>query len=701
MSDACRRDTDTSDDIWLCYDSGMSQRPSHDNGVREQRHSFHDFGLVFNTTMTHFATTPFGSLVMTSIKSSEFAEYLHDPQRRASIMNAVMECALHVEHEVADVANNLPHLRQLTQVLPAKCEALTRLLKDGVDPAEPQPRRQSWIDEWSRIQTRGEIFETMQSAKMYADSKNVVDLVALADPNDIVGAYRQLDLSDQDLIELEQGSPEIRDIITKFKNTWFQEAGCEFDLWNPPDWKESIAVADKLRDSRLASFCLGIHGLWRGLGRRLSQDVLDHPLRYTHIPIPHPFVMPGGRFTEIYYWDSYWIIMGLIHSEMYETAKGMIRNFCYMVERLGFIPNGSRSYYVSRSQPPYLTQMLRLIFQATADTSFIKECLPLADAEYQFWMSKRRRCLRLENRVHVVNIFNAENDQPREESFREDRELLSKYNVTGDDAKTLMRNIRAACETGWDFSSRWAGPKMADVAGQGIINVLPYLKTVQVIPVDLNSLMAANERCLRNLHHTCGEEQQAMLYMRAYSRRCQSMDDLMWNERAGCYFDSFVSDNGHITHNKQFFPSNVHPLVSQCFPPGVDRSARNKAMLSYLRVSGVLDYVGGIPTSLNKTQQQWDFGNVWPPLVHNVVVGLAHVEDSDLIKESRLQAEKWIRTCFLLWKETTLVYEKVSTEEVTAGFGGEYEVQTGFGWTNGVILDLLALYPDMLLEPDD
>jgi alpha,alpha-trehalase len=98
------------------------------------------------------------------------------------------------------------------------------------------------------------------------------------------------------------------------------------------------------------------------LGRKCTSDVFNHPLRHSLIAMQHPFLVPGGRFRELYYWDTYWVIKGLLTSGMLSTATGMVSNLVDLVHRFGFVPNANRRYYLNRSQPPYLTQMVELIY---------------------------------------------------------------------------------------------------------------------------------------------------------------------------------------------------------------------------------------------------------------------------------------------------------------------------------------------------
>ena len=113
--------------------------------------------------------------------------------------------------------------------------------------------------------------------------------------------------------------------------------------------------------------------LWLQLGRRIIPSVADYQQRFSLLYQPFPMIVPGGRFLESYYWDSYWIVLGLIHSGMKETAAGVVLNLVHLADTFGFVPNGGRVYYVlpGRSQPPLLSSMVREVYAAAGNASFL------------------------------------------------------------------------------------------------------------------------------------------------------------------------------------------------------------------------------------------------------------------------------------------------------------------------------------------
>lgn len=214
-------------------------------------------------------------------------------------------------------------------------------------------------------------------------------------------------------------------------------------------------------------------------------------------------IVPGGRFLEFYYWDSYWIVRGLLHSEMYDTVKGMLRNFFSVIDRYGFIPNGGRIYYLIRSQPPMLAGMVKSYVDFTNDVDFITEALPRLEAEFDFFTN---------NRAHNVNgyeLYAYGSDVlngPRPESYYEDYDLAQRSFTTENERMQFYTDIVAGAESGLDFTGRWF-IKNGTNEGQ-----LRDIKTRFIVPVELNAIMFYNSKILADYHTKLGNDKIATKY---------------------------------------------------------------------------------------------------------------------------------------------------------------------------------------------
>ncbi|MGH0115000.1 UNVERIFIED_CONTAM: hypothetical protein FKN15_067861 [Acipenser sinensis] len=287
--------------------------------------------------------------------------------------------------------------------------------------------------------------------------------------------------------------------LREFLDSFFEAPGQEFEPWTPADWHSGPQFLERISDPSLRSWAAELHALWKSLGRKVRADVKNHPELYSQIYTPNPIIVPGGRFRELYYWDSYWVINGLLLSEMKDTARGMIDNFFHLVRRYGFIPNGGRVYYEQRSQPPFLTLMVESYYQSTLDKEFLRGAVDLLEQEYLFWMRNRSVSIEIQGALHTLNQYSVQAGEPRPESYSDDWELAEGLTEAGKQA--LWAELQSGAESGWDFSSRW----FIDGEGQNR-GTLRDTRTRLIVPVDLNALLCRNERTIASFHRTLGSE---------------------------------------------------------------------------------------------------------------------------------------------------------------------------------------------------
>nr|XP_002131782.1 trehalase isoform X1 [Ciona intestinalis] len=528
----------------------------------------------------------------------------------------------------------------------------------------------------SEIYCKGPLLNAAQNAFVFNDSKSFVDMKLKQDPDAVLAAFA-------DLNQIHSGQIPV-EAVKQFVAKYFDQPGSEFEDWVPLDWTQSPQFLSHISDPQLRTWASDLNVLWKQLGRKMIGDVFVNSSRYSVIPVKNPVIVPGGRFREFYYWDSYFVIRGLLLSEMYTTVKGMIENFLQIIEEFDFIPNGGRIYYTRRSQPPYLIAMVKEYVEATGDKEFLNLALPTLEKEYYFWMNHRN----IEINGHMLNYYASDVNTPRPESYREDSDVIK--DLSPEDANSLLSHVTSACESGWDFSTRWAGTKYSSE-----IEVVPQLLTRTIIPVDLNSIMAFNERTLAEFYRIIGNNTQATTFYEIYEKRAQTIESIMWNQDDNSYYDYVATEN---SQNKVYFASNMNPLWTKCFPSTVNVTEREERMFQYLKTNGVLEYPGGIPTSLRPSGEQWDFPNAWPPLVLLIIEGLATSNSSLLQNAALQQASKWVNGNYKAYLKSGFMFEKydVTQADGVAGSGGEYDVQVGFGWTNGVVMSLLDRYGDTL-----
>lgn len=395
----------------------------------------------------------------------------------------------------------------------------------------------------------------------------------------------------------------------------------------------------------------------------------------TLIPLPYPYIVPGGRFGEIYYWDSYFTMLGLQASGRVDMIENMVNNFSYLIDKIGNIPNGNRTYYIGRSQPPFYSLMVKLLAEEKGKDTLIKY-LPQLEKEYAYWMKGESLLGNADNAAHhvvrmkdgsLLNRYWDEQDTPRPESYREDVELAHHSSMKEND---LYRHLRAAAESGWDFSCRWFKDE-ADFSS---------IHTTDIIPVDLNCLILHLEETLCYIYELTANGEKKNLMLQKINNRKNAIEKYCWNLSAGFYFDyDFKQEKQKTVYSL----AAASPLFFKITP-----AAQAPVLIKNLMTGLLRD--GGMVCTPNSSGQQWDAPNGWAPLQWVTITGFENYGCSNEAKEV---AKRWIKLNTDVFKRTGKLMEKynVVNTQLEAG-GGEYPGQDGFGWTNGVLLALIKKY---------
>jgi alpha,alpha-trehalase len=512
----------------------------------------------------------------------------------------------------------------------------------------------------------GPLFEAVQMNNILSDGKTFPDCL----PKKSLKIIKILYENHQKSVEaLNADSAEKEFNLTDFVNA-------QFDL---PTNNGADFVSDKNK-----SIHQHITALWDVLTRKPYPDSGQSSL----IPLPYSFIVPGGRFREIYYWDSYFTMLGLQVSKRVDLIENMVKNFAHLLNTVGHIPNGNRTYYIGRSQPPFFALMVKLLSEEKGKDVLV-QYLPALELEYVFWM-KGSNILRsqtpkprgganptnadefLQNAINhavllpnnaILNRYWDENDTPRPESYKEDVETAHE---SGEDPSVIYRHIRAAAESGWDFSSRWFKD------GQS----LSTIHTTDIIPIDLNCLLVNLEKTLAEAYLLLGKQDIATLFLETAKVRQATIDTYCWNEEKGFYFDYDFVENKQTVH---YSLAAVFPLFFNLATPKQAETVAAIIEKDFLKT-------GGVTTTLTHTGQQWDAPNGWAPLQWTTYKGLCNYGFHDLANRIKTN---WLRANQVIYEKTGKMTEKynVFEQNLEAG-GGEYPLQDGFGWTNGVYLAL-------------
>jgi len=497
-------------------------------------------------------------------------------------------------------------------------------------------------------QVYGELFKDIQMSRVFPDGKTFVDCVPKRSPVEILKDYLSLKNNSTKEFSLEKFVKE------------------NFDL---PPAPPVIRYIQQEKD-----VTMHIKNLWGTLSREPDKHTEGSSL----LPLPFPYIVPGGRFREIYYWDSYFTMLGLKESGETDMIENMIRNFAYLIDTYGHIPNGNRSYYIGRSQPPFFGAMVQLLATIKGDNEYV-HFLSAMEKEYLFWMegSDKLKTGRAYRRVvklkdgNILNRYWDDSDVPRQESYKEDFETAAK---SGRNIIEMYKHLRAGAESGIDFSNRW----FAD--GKSIATI----QTTNYIPVDLNSLLYNLEIAISKANLIAGKDSLADVFRKKANQRRIAIDKYCWNSKLNYYTD-YNFKTQRILNN--ITPAGMYPF---CFfesrPDYMSLLARKAAQ----SVKTKLLQPGGVTTTEKNTGQQWDSPNGWAPLQWMTIWGLDRCGQKELAKDI---AERWIKLNNDVYMRTGKMMEKYNVVDthLEAG-GGEYPGQDGFGWSNGVLLALIARY---------
>jgi alpha,alpha-trehalase len=483
------------------------------------------------------------------------------------------------------------------------------------------------------------LFEEVQTSHVFADSKTFVDCIPRYEPADIMKSYNE-----------EKGKKgfDLKAFVHKHFGT---------PIPPRPYHSDSTQSVEAHIDS-----------LWSVLTRYDDQYLPGTSLIY----LPHSYVVPGGRFREAYYWDTYFTMKGLKEDGKLDLIKNMMENFSFLLNTYGFIPNGNRTYYLTRSQPPYFSLMMDLLIAEEPDPQAMKRKVLATygnalKLEYGYWMSGAETG---KTQLHVVvmpdgsvlNRYYDSGNWPREEAWAED---IATAAASGrKPVEDVYHELRSGAESGWDFSSRW----LADGKTLGTIHV------TDIAPVDLNCLMFLMERMLATVYGLEKDTVTSNKMWMAATTRMNTIQKYCWDEKTGWFRDYDVKAKAQTSS------LNLAGMFPMSFK--IAREGQADSMVTVLKREFLKP--GGLVTTPVETGQQWDAPNGWAPLQYMSVLGLLAYHKDSVAEDI---ANRWIHENTKVFKQTGKLLEKYNVVDTTlTGGGGEYPNQDGFGWTNGVLI---------------
>jgi alpha,alpha-trehalase len=492
-----------------------------------------------------------------------------------------------------------------------------------------------------------ELFKEVQMKGIFKDSKTFVDLVPNGTYNEVTAMYE------------------------KEKNT----AGFNLKKFVEDNFTDQSMTALNFETDTTKTMYEHISSMWEKLTRGPDMAIENS----SRIALPYKYVVPGGRFQEIYYWDSYFTMEGLLVDNQRELAKNMVDNFTYLIDTIGFIPNGTRDYYLTRSQPPFYTLMVDAL--TGDDSEAFKEYFPTILKEYNFWMQGAndlagttgvsKNVVQMEGEVPLNRYWDS-GSTPRPESYKEDHHLASEL-TTEEQKIELYINMRSGAASGWDFSSRW-------YTEEGNFG---STKTADILALDLNCLLYFMEKVLAKGYNLMGDNVLETEFLEKAENRKSAIQRLFWDSETNYFYDvNFVNN----TFSRSPTLAAAFPLYFNIATEEQAEMVKEKLMTEFLKD-------GGLVTTLEHSGQQWDAPNGWAPLQWIGVHGLLNYGYEE---EAKTIMRRWLALNERVYKNTGKMMEKYNVEDITLlSGGGEYETQDGFGWTNGVALGFKKMLSEM------
>jgi len=488
----------------------------------------------------------------------------------------------------------------------------------------------------------GELFQDVQLRRVFPDGMTFVDMVPANRLRSILVAY-----------EHQRQRPDFN--LHEFVRRYFK------------DYIESAPQVYRTNPNHTVE--QHINELWNVLTRQAYVN------KGSLMALPYPYIVPGGRFGAQWYWDSYFTMLGLAASDRYDLVEGMMKNYAFLIRKYGYIVQANRTYYIGRSQPPYFSHMLKVLARKQGKGIYVRY-LPYLVAEYRFWTKNAseltaerpsyRRTVRMPDGA-ILSRYYDNKRTPRPESYKEDVDTALKAPERV--PSKVYVDLRAGAESGWDFSSRW----LDDSA----VNDISTIRTTDIIPIDLNCLLVHQAQTIAEICTMLKQSKLAKVWHDRAQRRIDAINKYCWNEEKQFYFDYNFID---AKQTNCYSLAATYPLYV-----GIASQAQADAVAKVLKEKFLKK--GGLVTTLQTTEQQWDSPNGWAPLHWVTIKGLRNYGHQDLADEIKA---RWVKTCVDLFKKEGKLVEKYNViHPHEGGGGGEYELQDGFGWTNGVLMALL------------
>jgi len=414
-------------------------------------------------------------------------------------------------------------------------------------------------------------------------------------------------------------------------------------------------------------------------------EIREHGLLY----LPYPYVVPGGRFNEMYGWDSYFTQVGLVRDGEVALARNMTDDFLYQIEHYGKILNANRTYYLSRSQPPFLTQMILNVYRKQRSVAWLRTTVPAIEKYYRFWIEEPHLTKQTGlSRYYDLGdgpapeVLSGERDDKGRDHYDlvkdyyrthdvKDYDLSQYYDKARDQLTDLFyKGDRSMRESGFDPSNRF-GPFNIDI--------------IHYDPVCLNSLLYLMETDTAEILRILGRGREARVWTNRAQERRKRINNLMWDEQDGLYYDYNFAEK----------KLRRYPFVTTFYPLWVGAADERRAARIVANLH-LFERPGGLLTSTSVSGSQWDAPFGWAPTEMIAIQGLRRYGYNE---EANRVTANFLSTILKEFIQHNTIVEKYDVErresEVSAGLKFGYKSnEIGFGWTNAAFTELYAQLPE-------
>lgn len=376
----------------------------------------------------------------------------------------------------------------------------------------------------------------------------------------------------------------------------------------------------------------------------------------TLIGIPYPYTVPSteqGCFNELYYWDTYFTNVGLLKTGKAMLAKQNVDNMLYLVNKYGFMPNGTRTWYLTRSQPPFLSEMVKDVYDYYKDDIWLIGAYQALKKEYLFWMEKRISPIGL-------NVYSPEFDSESADDMAEMFLKRTRANIK-DSKNDIARHAMSSSESGWDMNPRFG------------------FEGHHFAAIDLNSLLFGMENNMAFFAEKLGYNDDTAKWKFRSGKRVELMNKYLVNDKELFFDYNFKTGQ----HSKIFSSASYYPLFTKA-------ASKNQAKAAWENLHR-LETEYGILTcekSNGDIVYQWDYPNGWACLQYIVIIAL---KNYGYIDDAKRIAVKYTKLVDSIFEKTGNLWEKYNVVEGNISVSNEYEMPTMMGWSAGVYLAAMDL----------